>query len=203
MMKKIIAFSAMVLMILCVTAACSRGAKSSRGLVGASPFSSSEEAAKEQLQILVKEHIQNNKSYTNAAQVPVIRRRPYYLKEYSVYFNGPDEFDIAFRELESKTRPLMAEVTIEKLRFSTRMHRKSARAREDHEFVRDTGVEKLIFELHNGRWTRIGAIFDARTTEEQVDGQWVPKREELERVRPEDQRPGWFGRLWNRIRGEE
>lgn len=193
----------MILMVVCVSTACSRGSKSSGGLIDSSAFSDTEEGAKEQLHALIKEHIQSNKSYSNAAQVPVIRRRPYYLKEYSVYLNGPEEFEISFRELESKTRPLMAEVTIEKLRFSTRMHRKSARAREDHEFVRDTGVEKLVYELHNGRWTRIGAIFDAKTTEEQVNGDWVPKREELERVRPEDQQPGWFGRLWNRIRGEE
>jgi hypothetical protein len=202
-MKKLITLSIVGLLIVLAGAGCARSGKSSRQQVMTSPFSSTEKEAEEQLRLMIREHIETNKSYTNAAQVPVIRRRPYYMKEYSVYFNGPDDFDIAFRELESKTRPLMAEVTIEKTRFSTRMHRKSARAREDHEFVRDIGVEKLVYELHNGRWTRIGAIFDARTTEEQVNGEWVPKREELERVRPEDQRPGWFGRVWNKIRGEE
>ncbi|HOD94054.1 MAG TPA: hypothetical protein PLQ42_00115 [Candidatus Hydrogenedentes bacterium] len=202
-MKLFLRMSMLVLLLIPLTSGCARDRNQSGISTETSGFSSAEEGAKKELELLIKNHIQTSKTYNDAAQVPVVYRRPYYLKEYSVYFNGPDAFDIAYRELESKTRPLMAEVTIEKVRFSTKMHRKKNLAREDHEFVRDTGVEKMVYELHNGRWTRIGAIFDAKTTEEQVNGEWVPKREELERVLPEEQQPGWFGRLWNRIRGEE
>ena len=137
-MKLFLRMSMLVLLLIPLTSGCARDRNQSGISTETSGFSSAEEGAKKELELLIKNHIQTSKTYNDAAQVPVVYRRPYYLKEYSVYFNGPDAFDIAYRELESKTRPLMAEVTIEKVRFSTKMHRKKNLAREDHEFVRDT-----------------------------------------------------------------
>jgi hypothetical protein len=166
-------------------------------------FSPTQAEAEIRLKEMVTEQIQSEKQYDNTQAVPVIKRRPYYFKEYAVYPDGPDGFDVEFREIDSRTRPLMAEVNLNKIRYSTHMHRKYNLAASDSDFLRDTGKETLVFEWRNGRWTRTGAIFDAEKTEENINGQWAPRREETVRVNPEEDRPGWFGRIWQRIRGGE
>ena len=45
--------------------------------------------------------------------------------------------------------------------------------------------------------------FDAEKTEEQINGEWMPRSEETERIIPAEERPGFFKRLWMRIRGEK
>ena len=83
------------------------------------------------------------------------------------------------------------------------MHRKRGLAEKDMDFLKDTGVETLVFELRSGRWVRTGAIFDANKTEEMAAGEWIPRREETQRVVPAEERPGFFKRIWMRIRGEK
>ena len=166
-------------------------------------FTPTEADAQARLKEMVRELIASEKHYTDARSVPVVRRRPYYFREYSVYPDGADGFEVDFRQVDSRIRPLVAEVRMKKVRYSTQMHRKQDSAMQDMSFLRDVGMETLVYEWHNGRWTRTGAIFNAHTTEEQVNGQWVPRREETVRVNPAEERPGWFGRMWERIRGGE
>ena len=187
-----------------VLTGCNTFGSGSRGDTFIDPvFSADQEEAKERLHSIVREHIQTGQSAADAHRAPVVRRRPYYLKEYSIYPDGAEGFTVDFREIDSRIRPLMAEVVIGKVRYSTRMHRKHDRAVSDMDFLRDTGVETLVFELRSGRWVRTGAVFDAETTEEQVSGEWIPRREETKRIIPSEERPGWFKRVWLRVRGEK
>lgn len=166
-------------------------------------FRATEAEAQARLKEIVREQILAGQQTPEAKTIPIIRRRPYYFREYAVYPDGPEDFEIEFREVDSRTRPLMSEVRLNKIRYSTRMHRKYDRAAADTNFLRDTGVEVLVYEWHNGRWTRTGAIFNAQKTEEQIDGVWQPRRDEIVRVDPAAEQPGWFGRMWERIRGGE
>ena len=168
-----------------------------------SSFNPDQKAAEERLHEIVREYIGAEQANAEKQNVPVVRRRPYYFREYSVFPDGVDGFSIDFREADSRIRPLLAEVKINKIRYSTQMHRKRDRAQRDLNFMRDTGVETLVFELRSGRWSRTGKIFDAEKTEEQINGEWFPRREETERVVPSEDRPGFFGRIWMRIRGEK
>lgn len=183
------------------------GGRSGRAASGSAftdtAFSSNPEKAEERLREIVREYISEAQRTVDNRNAPVIRRRPYYFREYSVYPDGIDAFSVDFREIDSRIRPLMAEVQINKIRYSTRMHRKYDRAVSDTDFLRDTGVETLVFELQSSRWSRTGAIFDAHKTEEMINGEWVPRQDETVRVIPSEDRPGWFRRTWLRIRGGE
>ncbi len=166
-----------------------------------SVFSPSVDEAKQRLNTVVREYIQAESN--ESGKVDVKKRRPYYFKEYAIFPDGNDAFSVEFREADSRVRPMIAEVKINKIRYSTRMHRKYDRAREDNILLRDTGVETLVYELRSGRWVRTGAIFDAEKTEEQINGEWMPRSEETQRIIPAEERPGFFKRLWMRIRGEK
>jgi len=160
---------------------------------------SSVEECRQDLEKLVATHVQHELSKGSSQQPALLRKRPYYYKEY-VEYPDPDNPKIIIRENDSKTRPLSAEVSLDKIRFSTQMHRSERNAREDNRFFRDTGVEKLNYELRNGRWHRVGSIYVAEKTEGFVNGTWVPREEEVSRVNP-NERPGWFRRTWTKIFG--
>lgn len=60
----------------------------------------------------------------------------------------------------------------------------------------------MSYEYRNGRWTRLGSLFVADTSEEKVGGAWVPVTEEAERTVPaEEEKKGFFGRTLNFITG--
>ncbi len=166
-------------------------------------FTPSRAQAEERLREIVRAHIEEAQRQADSQRAPVVQRRPYFFREYEVYPDGLDGFTVDFREIDSQTRPLMAEVRMNKIRYSTRMHRRRERAETDTDFLRDTGEETLVYELRGGRWSRTGAIFDAHKTEEMINGEWVPRREETLRVIPSEDRPGWFRRQWLRVRGGE
>ncbi len=195
------------LLIVGVLAGCNTfGGRFGRGTPGDTftddTFTHSREQAEQRLHEVVRAHILEHQGMDRHS-APLIRRRPYFFKEYFVYPDGPDAFSIEFREIDSQVRPLMAEVQINKIRYSTRMHRRRDRAEGDNDFLRDTGVETLVYEWRSGRWWRTGAIFDAHKTEEMINGAWAPRRDETLRVIPEEDQPGWFRRTWLRIRGGE
>ncbi len=166
-------------------------------------FIPDQEQAKEHLKDLIREKITNENQVSESSGIPVIYRRPYYFREYSVYPDGAEGFTIEFRENDLRTRPLIAEVKLNKTRYSTKMHRKQNLAASDTDFLRDTGSQTLVFEWHNGRWVQTGAIFDAEKTDEKVNGEWVAHEEEPVRVDPAAEQRGWFGRIWERVRGEK
>lgn len=190
------------LSMLAIVVGCAKN-NSSQNFFKDNEFSANEEDAQARLKEIIREQITAAGTERESAVVPVIYRRPYYFKEYAFYPDGTDGFEATFRKNDSRTAPLMAEVKMNKVRYSTQMYRKHDQAAADNNFFKDTGVETLVFEWHNGRWSRIGGIFDAQTTEEKVGDEWVPRKEETVRVNPDAEKRGWFGRMWERIRGGE
>ncbi len=190
---------------LCASCALFGGGKKDRGaLVSDAPVSAVDAASYEAgLHKLVSRQVEAAGLNRAEDQNRIIRRKPYFYKEYAIYTDTSGDIPIEMHESESITRPFLADVRLPKQRFSTRLHRKREEARKDDSFLRDTGMETLTYELRNGRWTRVGSLFVSEKTEEKVNGEWVPRREEVERVVAEEERRGWFGRTWTRLTGGE
>lgn len=154
------------------------------------------------LRDLVTDYVNAQGRQEGEARSQVIKRKPYYYKEYSVYPDGAESMKVDIQEKDSRTSPYSAEVTLSKQRFATRMHRKRDEAQADSNFLRDTGTETLTFELRGDRWWRVGSLFVADRTEENVNGEWVPAQEEVERtVAAEEKEGNWFNRAWSAISG--
>lgn len=153
---------------------------------------------------LVKRHVNDVEADSASNQSRIIRKRPYYFKEYGNYV-GPASADrVVLTETESRTAPYIADVTLDKVRYATRLHRSREEARLDTSFLRDTGVETLSYELRSGRWIRIGSFFLAEKTEEEVNGEWVAVQRTLQRtVTAEEPEKGWFAQTWSRVTGKE
>lgn len=131
------------------------------------------------------------------AQPDLVSERPYHYKLYAQYPEGLDSFEFDLLEQESRTTPMLAEVTIEKVRFSTRLHRNRNEAAADEAFFRDTGTETVTFEMRNGRWRRTGSLFVADRTEEYVNGEWVAVQAAPPRTVPgEEPQEGFFRRTF-------
>lgn len=152
---------------------------------------------------LVNEHIETAEADSRNNQDRIIRKRPYFYKEYNEYEGTAATAEIELTATDSRTSPYIADVALERIRYATRFHRERDQARLDDSFLRDTGTETLTYELRNGRWHRVGSFFLAEATEEQVNGEWVPVQRVLQRtVLTEEPEQGWFARTWNRIVGK-
>jgi len=178
-----------------------------RGLVQDDPSAeavsgASREEAETALRGLVGKHLRAEASRGASGSPDLVRRRPYYFREYVAYPDGAESMEIVLRDNDSRIRPLSGEVRVAKVRHSTRMHRSRGEAEEDANFFRDTGTEILNYELRNGRWRRVGSLFVADKTEEFLNGEWVARREEEKRVAPEAQ-PVWFSRTLSKITGRD
>lgn len=127
----------------------------------------------------------------------IISKKPYYYKEYVEYPEGPNSFETSVIEQDSITSPYQGDVTINKLRYATRLHRNRDEARDDDRFRRDTGVETISFEYRNEEWHRIGSLFVAEKTEQSLGGEWVaalessPRGSSVEKTRKS---------VWDRMR---
>ena len=128
-------------------------------------------------------------------------RSPYWFKEYAEYPGGSDTFEVETTNTESRTSPMTAAVTVDRLRFSTRLHRERNEAVDDDNFLRDTGTERLNYEFRNGRWLLNGSTFVADKSEELVGGAWMPVEETQQRTVAAEEKPGWFGRTWSTLTG--
>jgi hypothetical protein len=102
-----------------------------------------------------------------------ILHKPYFHKTYAEYPDGVNGYTAQMRDTDSRTAPMSADVTISKLRYSTRLQRNREQARQDENYFRDTGTETVSMEFRNGAWRRMGSLFVAERTEEQVGGEWV------------------------------
>lgn len=153
------------------------------------------------LRRLVREGIEEAESASDSQRSELIYKRPYFFREYEVY--PGEDMDIEMRETDEKTAPLKADVTLDKQRFSTRLHRRKDEAETDFNWLRDTGTETITYELRNGRWTRLGSLFVAEKTEEQINGEWVPLEEEVRRTiaAEEVEADSWWRRAWQRMTG--
>lgn len=164
--------------------------------------SASESESREQLLRQVRLHISRTEAAGKSGEDQVIRKRPYFYKEYNEYPGGGADANITLTETDSRTSPYLAEVEVERVRYSTKLHRSRDAARLDDGFLRDTGTETLSYELRNGRWTRVGSFFVAETTEQQQGGQWEPVQRVIERpIQSEESQQGWFGRTLSAITG--
>lgn len=163
----------------------------------ADPLSPSEYEAR--LRDIVRERLAEERAASGPGSAELIHRRPYYYREYNELPQEPGGFDLEFSERESRTTPYSAEVSYPKIRYSTRLHRNRQAAVNDSNFLRDTGVETLSFEVRNGAWREIGSFFVADRTEELVDGEWVALNEQAVRTIPEEEASsrGWFSRTWD------
>ncbi len=138
----------------------------------------------------------------DAARAELVRKEPYFFKQYEYYPDGSALMEVSTRETESRTAPMVADVKLRKQRFVTQLHRKKDEARSDEEFLRDTGNETRTYELRTGRWKRVSSLFVAESVEQNVDGVWMPI-EEVERTDDlnAEEDLGWFGRVWSNVVG--
>lgn len=148
------------------------------------------------LRDLVGGELRSAGSQADRPSTKVIFRKPHFYKEYSVYPNGEDDYTLELTERESRTTPLSAEVSVDKIRFATRLHSKKEDARLDETFIRGTGKETTSYELRNGKWRRLGSLFVAEKTEAFSDGEWRPFRDIPSRPVMEEEEPTrWWQRL--------
>jgi hypothetical protein len=139
---------------------------------------------------------------TDDAPGRVLRRRPYFFKEYAAY-PSPESFKTEIIETESRSRPFTAEVILSKTRFATKLHSQKKDARDDNQFFRYTGKETLTFEWRNKGWQRVGSVLVADKAEEEVNGAWRPVQETPTEVQvaKEAQKKDWLGRMWSGLWG--
>lgn len=183
-----------------IPSACSRwGSNEGAYRVAAGDPSASPETLRAQLEGLMQQYIESEGRRQAQAKESLQEKRPYYFKEYAAYPGQPPQIDIQLRESESRSAPYVADVSVDKVRFATRLHRNRTDARADNNFLRDTGTETITFELRSGHWTRIGTLFVADKTEEYINGEWVPTREEVVRTVSTEEEKGWWGRSWSRV----
>lgn len=163
---------------------------------------STEAESRAELLRQVQSHIDKMEAAGRNEEDRVIRKRPYFYKEYSDYSTGANDAIVTMTETESRTSPFVADVQLERTRYATKLHRGRDEARIDDAYLRDTGTETLTYELRNGRWVRVGSFFLSESTEEQVNGAWVPVQQSVERtVQAEEPKQGWFGRTMSAITG--
>lgn len=128
-----------------------------------------------------------------------VRHKPYFYKKYEEYPNA--SYDVALTAKDSRTVPYIAEVRLPKVRYATKMRRNRGEARDDTNFLRETGTEIQTYELRYGDWIFVGSMFQVDRKEERVNGEWVPAQEEVTKTVMEESNQGWFGRTWSWITG--
>ncbi|MGC8737367.1 MAG: hypothetical protein ACP5UA_01825 [Candidatus Hydrogenedens sp.] len=126
----------------------------------------------------------------------VYHKKPYFWKNYSSYNNTEGPFEINIQETDSKSKPYIAKIELEKTMYYTKLHRSKRDAEEDTNLIRSSGKETLTYELRNGRWTKLGSLFVPEQTEKKVGDTWVPlKEEEIQKEQPEEPKQGWLNRI--------
>lgn len=135
------------------------------------------------------------KTVSTADRNRIYRKRPYYWRNYAVYDNQTPEIDI--QETDSKSKPYIARIKLNKTLYYTRLHRNRRDAEEDKNLIRSVGTETSTYELRNGRWMKIGSTFIPEKTEKYEGNQWVPLREEevVKEQTLEPPKEGFFKRI--------
>lgn len=123
---------------------------------------------------VAENYLEDLANSSSAGRSRVVSRKPYFYKTYAEYPEGTGQISTTVTERDSRTSPFLGEVRLAKVRYVTHLHRNRDVARDDTDYVRDTGVETLSFEYRNEEWHRIGSLFIAQRTEEFRGGVWVP-----------------------------
>lgn len=163
------------------------------------PSRPSESDRESALRASVQTYMEQNSGDENR----LLRYRPYFYKEYSVYPESAESADVSITETDTRLRPYLATVKLQKVRYATRLHRERGEAQSDSNFLRDTGVETLSYEYRGEQWHKVGSLFVAEKTEELVAGEWQALEEKPQRTvaAEEEQAQGWFSRIWNGVTG--
>jgi len=160
-------------------------------------------AAKEQrLRDTVEELVADAARIDTPERAPIIKREPYFLKEYSLYPTGAASMKLQIHQTQSRVAPLVGEAVIPKQRFATEMHRKKDAAREDSFFYRETGNEILTYQWRNGRWVQVASLFVVDVKEERDGDGWravEPQAKEELLLKDEDE--GFIRRMFGGIFG--
>jgi len=151
------------------------------------------------LQKIARRYVESQHRNRERDGANVEKRKPYYLKRYSVYDDIPEMLNLELEEQDSRTRPYGGELRIARQRFYTKMHRRRKDAREDDYFYRDTGEEIISFELRSGRWRRVGSLFVAEKSEENVNGEWLPREIQVRRTYTGEPPERWIVRKFRQI----
>ncbi|HOV33611.1 MAG TPA: hypothetical protein PLX23_09640 [Candidatus Hydrogenedens sp.] len=145
------------------------------------------------LQQIIKTEL---KSAAIADKNTIYRKKPYFWKYYSIYVNTDEPFNINLQETDSKSKPYIAKIELEKTMYYTKLHKTRRDAEEDSDFIRSVGKETITYELRNGRWTKIGSVFVPEKTEKKSGDNWVPLREEeIQKEQPEEPKKGVLKRI--------
>ena len=145
------------------------------------------------LQQIIKNEI---KSAATADKNTIYRKKPYFWKYYSIYTTTDEPFNINLQETDSKSKPYIAKIELEKTMYYTKLHKTRRDAEEDNDFIRSIGKETLTYELRNGRWTKMGSVFVPEKTEKKSGDSWVPLREEeILKEQPEEPKKGVLKRI--------
>ena len=202
-MKKMTVFGRWIVVLTVALACCSCAMLRGGGAPQASD-TVTQEGGQAKLENVVRNHIQAAASSESESRGKLIRKKPYYYKEYVIYPDGTDEFEIVMHETESITAPYIADVKLAKQRYATKLHHKKKDAKADDGFFRDKGKETLTYEFRNGKWRKMGSLFVADIVEENVNGEWVPLEEAAQRSiasQETEEAKGWWGRTWSAITG--
>ncbi|MBI5095504.1 MAG: hypothetical protein HZB26_24110 [Candidatus Hydrogenedentes bacterium] len=159
--------------------------------------------AEEKLRATVRNHIEAAGADQAEAKNRLERRSPYYFKQYEVFPDGPDAFEVDIRKTESLTSPLEADVKMKSQRYSTRLHRDREEAANDSNFLRNTGTKTETYRFQNGKWIGPHVFYVAEKTEENVNGEWVAAKETLKRTiaAEEPRSESWFQRSFSWLTG--
>ena len=185
-------------------AACATsGGKQSAGVPDDVPVVSEREA---ELREIVARRVRGLNESGATSRSRLLRRKPYFYKEYSEYPSGVSEMALSINEADSRTAPYWAEVQLEKVRYATSLTRNRSQARGNADFVRATGIETTSYQLRNGKWVLVGSLFVAAKRDELLNGQWQPIQGSSRARRFADDAEGpqgnWFSRGWRRLRGK-
>jgi hypothetical protein len=160
-------------------------------------LSNAEGAARE----LVRAYLAQTGTSADAAQAELLYAHPYYYRQFVVYPEGPDAFELEMLRTDSRTMPYTAEARYTKVRYATELHRNRDDALADDDFRRGTGTETMALQLKNGRWSRVSNLFVAEQLERREDGVWVPVQERAADSTATEEEAGMFRRLWNSVFG--
>jgi len=150
-----------------------------------------------ELRSLVQQSMETANRDQERLQKEVVKSHPYYYKEYSVYDDPGQAFEVVMHKTESRMRPYLADVKLTKTRYSTRLARKYKEAKADEAFFRDRGQETLTYQWRNNQWKQVGSLFVTEKSEEFVNGEWVPRRMEIKHLYEEDEETeGWWVWKW-------
>lgn len=135
----------------------------------------------------------------------LVHQKPFFFREFTVYPDGPDAYELVLHERESRSAPYWADIKVHRERYRTKNHRKKQDARSDTNFRRDIGTQRITYELRNGKWARRGSLYTAGRMEERIAGEWVALGSKEKVLAPfadavPEEKKGVFGRMWNGIR---